>query len=232
MPGFLDPTASISRGSIYSKSFETDGALWLPFPGGAGSVFTFVGTFTTARNAQGDYTLNLTAAANSPFVVVDLDQCFEKIGADPINTALAGSNYPAGTTNFPTPVLLGTETLATDSDVHLVRGFKLMGYDVVYTLGTAALTTHTGTVLSSSLATSAAGATVTVKDAAQALGTTTSANVKITHINLVTPYVIGLNASVAGGPDLADFLEIAIVNPGTSVLKYYGVRLYYNYCIL
>lgn len=231
IPGFIDTTGFVSRASIYSKSFETDGAIWLP--AGSGSLFTpYVGAWTATRNALGDYSLNLTAAANSPIIAVNINEVFEKIGADPITAAIV-TNFPSGTSNFPAPITLGSETLATDSDVHLIRGFKLVSYDVVYTLGTASLTTHTGTIVTSKWATgAAAGAATTTKDGPAALGTTTSANNIITNRPLTTPYVLGLNVSVAGGPDQADWLEINITNPGTSVYKLYGVRLYVNYCIL
>src|SRR5690348_1672010 len=95
--GYKNFSPTIKHGPFYAKDYDSDGALWIP--AGVGSAFQgYVGTFTSARNAQGDYTLNLTAAANSPFLVLDLDILFEKLGGDPIFTSIFpnnGTNAPA-----------------------------------------------------------------------------------------------------------------------------------------
>ena len=243
MAGFIDNKPDIVRGPLYAKGYDSDGSLWLPAVGGVGGFQYFVGTFTATRAAAGDYYEALTAAANSPFVVVDLSQIFDKVGSDPLLSLLPfpgsvnASAYPmpAGmspgtmSTDPPQPYKVGSMTQS--SDLHLIRGLQLVGYDVVFSVATAALTTHTGTVYETQYDLTHAAGTVVTKDAAQALGVATGTNVQMSNTKLATPFVLGSNASVQNSVCKADYLEIAIVNPGTSVYHLYGVRLYFNYCL-
>lgn len=244
---FQNFSPQVFHGPVYARDYDSDGSLWLPAAGGAGGVFTFVGTFTAVRAAAGDYYMGLTAAANSPFVVVDLSQIFDKIGSDPL-AIMGRQGYPTGQSfNIPSFTTsranggAGATAAATgvgpikgndDYEFHVIRGVMLTGYDVVYSLATANLTTHTGTIYETTYNTSGAAGTVATKDAAQSLGVTTNANIIVSSINLATPFVLGSNASVKGTTVIADYLEIAIVNPGTSVYHIYGVRLYFDYCLL
>jgi hypothetical protein len=231
--GFADFIPSIVGGPVYSQDYDTDG--YYPINAAiGGEISFFVGTFTPTRVAQGFYTEVLTPAANSSFAVVNLTQLMEKIGADPIflqNQFLAG-----GSTHYPTPKTIAGVTSSTkvtrDFEGHIIRGVQLVAYDVIYTLATAALTTHTGTILESTYTSAASTPTVVVKDAAKALGVATSANVIITNTALTTPFVIGSNAGVLGTNEVQDFLEISIVNPGTAVYSLLGVGLYFNYDLL
>jgi len=148
---------------------------------GSGGIFVsasrmtgYVGTFTLTRNAAGNYSLNLTAAANSPFVEVPLD-----------------------------------------------RGLTLTSFDVIYSIATAALTTHTAALYRAKYTTGAAVA-MTTEQAAAAIGTATTTNLRVSNIKVASPYDVGVTT------DAADMLEIAIVNPGTAVYVLYGVMLYGN----
>lgn len=132
----------------------------------------YVGTFAMTRNAAGNYSLNLTAAANSPFIQIPLDM-----------------------------------------------GITLASFDVIFSIGTAGLTTHTAALYRNTFANGNA-ASVTTEQAAKAIGTATTTNISVVNIAVATPYDVGVTA------DAADVLEIAIVNPGTAVYDLYGVMLY------
>lgn len=174
----------------YSHKSSISGAsagVWIPPAEDIG----FVGTWTQTRNASGDYSLNLTAAANSPFLVIPLD-----------------------------------------------RGILLRSFDLAYSIGTADLTSLTVAVKRRSLT---SGAVSAVSDllAAAAIAKVQTTNIlivntvvgkaPITGAELVGP-VIAAHENVAGDPDnlpnTDEWIEIAIVNPGTSVFKFYGCWLY------
>lgn len=236
--GFKNFRPTIHHGPIYSRDFDSDGSLWLPACGGAGGIFTFVGTFTSTRNAGGDYSLNLTAAANSPIVVVDLSQIFDKVGTDPI-WVLGREAFPSATT-FTAPTPADQVAAATgvppikardDFEGHLLRGIMLTGYDLVYSIATANLSTFTGTCFRTQYDATHAAGTVTTTDAAQNLPKNTNANIQLSNTKIAVPFVVGNNASALGANSQADYIEINITNPGTSVLKLYGIRLYFCYCL-
>lgn len=146
----------------------SDGAIFV----GPEKAFGLVGTWTLARNAAGNYSLNLTAAANSPFLVIPLD-----------------------------------------------RGIQLASFDLLFSIATAALTTHTAAVYRSSIVNGAV-ATVTNPFAAAPVGTAPTTNIAVVNLALAQPFEAGVVA------DSLDYLEIAIVNPGTAVYKFYGAVLY------
>lgn len=148
--------------------FSGSGGFFVP----ASELTGFVGTFALTRNAAGDYSLNLTAAANSPFVWVPLN-----------------------------------------------KGIKLASFDVIYSLATAALTTHTAALYQTTYKNGSASSVAT-KQAAAAVGSAITTNIAVSNIPVTAPYDVGVST------DIADVLEIAIVNPGTSVYKLYGVMLY------
>ena len=234
--GFINFQPTMVHGPVYSYDYETDGSIFVP-AGASGAFTAFAGTWTATRNAGGDYSLNLTAAANSPIIACDLAWVFNKIGNDPVFTAV----YPNGATRAPaattstanggggaTAAASGVGPIKTnDSYVgHIIRGFMLIKYDVVYSIATADLTTHTGTLFQTTYATGATN-TVATKMGATAIGAAQTTNTTVSTITVTTPYIIGANVA-----DVSDFLEINITNPGTSVYKLYGINLYFDYCIL
>ena len=163
---------------------------------GPGDAFGFVGTWTLTRNAAGDYSMNLTAAANSPFLIIPIK-----------------------------------------------RGIQLHQFDVIYSIGTADLTTLTAAIYQTPYV---AGSAVSpaAKVAATNIAKVQTTNIAISRVSLpaaafLGPTAVGFydagmggldGAAAPGNPlslsDSADYVELAIVNPGTSVFKFYGVVLY------
>lgn len=142
----------------------------------------FVGTFTQTRNATGNYSLNLTAAANSPFLEM------------------------------------------------LLPPIYLASFDIAYSVATADLTTFTAAIERNTI-TSGSAAAVTELLAATNIGATQTTNIAISNIALPIPLQVGIGGLTPKSTgntttDVFDSLELAIVNPGTSVLKIYGVTLY------
>ena len=234
--GFRNRQATIYHGSVYSKDYETDGSMFIP-AGASGAFTAYTGTWTPTRNAAGDYSLNLTAASNSPIIACDLAWIFNKIGNDPIWTV----SLPNGATNAPSATVtqangggggtaaasgVGVINVSDSFSGHILRGFMLLSYDLVYSIGTADLTTLTGALYQTTY-TSGAVTSVATKMGATNIAKAQTTNVSVVNTVVTTPYVIGANAA-----DVSDFLEINITNPGTSVFKLYGVNLYFDYCIL
>jgi hypothetical protein len=114
---------------------------------------------------------------------------------------------------------------------HQIRGFELTGFDLIYTIGTANLTSLTPSLYRSVYADAVAvpattnpGGAITVNTASPLAFRST---MHVVNYTVATPFVIGNNA-----PDVDDRLELAIVDPGSSVFNFYGIFFYYNYCIL
>ena len=154
-----------------------------------------------------------TAAADSSFADVNLSSYFEKkIGTDPILT-----DSPPGK----------REDVATG--VNRIRGLEIKKLQYVYSIGTAALTTHTydlhQTTYANNVAVSVSstiGGTLT-----GTLATATQANPYVTAITIGTPYVIGANTDLIG-----DYFEVTLVFAATSAYDIYGLFVDYNYVLL
>ena len=196
-------------GNTYDAYKETDGGLFLPpsqieIPGAGG------GTWTLTRNANGQFYNALTAAAATAIISVGLNRiAFAKTGADPINPGLA---------NIP------------ETSGHDIRGVQLTGVQLLYTLGTANMTSITPAFWRNVYSDNIAVPTPTTLG-----GTLSPANFPVVQrtnmyaqtITLGTPFVVGNNAV-----GTEDVMELTIVNPGTSVFRLYGINFLFNYNIL
>lgn len=227
MPGFLDTTATVSRGSLYSKAYESDGTLFVP-----ATLMALVSSNSNAwaikRIGAANYAAQLTASGTGTFYwAIDFEWVLQKFGTDPIFNAI-NTNFPSGTTNFPSPIKLGTEALATDSDGHLIRGLQITSMDVVYQIATAAVTSHTITCDQNVWANNVAVAQTTIGGSITgSLATATQTNPYVTNLAFGTPFIAGANAV-----DTQEWFEDAIVPVTACVFTLYGVFLYYNYCLL
>jgi len=174
----------------YSRKSSISGAsAGIPVP--MQKAMGFVGTWAFTRNAAGDYSINLTAAGNSPFLVFPLD-----------------------------------------------RGIRLVSMDLAYSIGTADLTTLTAAIYRRRMVSGSLVA-ITQLLAPTAIPKAQTTNILVTNVPVgaviavgqpLHPVEIGAHENDINStdfwPDTDEWLEIAAVNPGTSVLKVYGVWLY------
>ena len=228
MPGFLDTTGTVSRGSIYSKAYETDGNIFIP-----ATDFYVTSANTNAwamtRIGAANFAYQLTASGTGTFYwALNFDQfLLQKTGTDPIFSSIV-TNFPSGTSNFPSAVKLGSETLATDSDGHLIRGVQINSFYLVYSIATAAVTSHTITSKQNTWANNVAVSQATIGGSITgSLATATQTNPYVTQLTFGTPFIAGANTNLVN-----EILEDAIVPVTTCVFTLYGAYVQFNYCLL
>lgn len=171
------------------------------------------GTWTPTRVAGGNYTELKTAGAatTNPFINLSTS----------INRVQSGSiNGPQGT--------------------EIQDGGLLTGFDLFYQITTAGLTSLTPTLYKTTLLNNAApsvnaspGGIITAVSLLTAAGTTpivggvtpvaSQTQPYAIRYQIATPYIVGANVS-----NLQDFLELAVVDPGSSVFALYGIGLLFN----
>lgn len=144
---------------------------------------TVGGTYTLTRNADGDFSLNKTAAADTTYVYASL-RPFYKTGAG--------------------------------------RGAQVKSVDVIYSIATLALTSHTPLIKSAVYANNVANAITTYGGTISgSLATATQANPYVSTLTLPTP-----TFNVSADEDVR--LQIAVVAQATSVYAFYGLVVKYQ----
>ena len=179
-------------GTAFKLAFDDQGASVFADPTWAMPVG---GTWTAARNAQGDLSLNKTAGAATTYLLISLRNMFKLV-------------MPSQGMYDPTQV----------AD----RGVKIKSVNVVYSIGTAALTTHTATFNKVVYANNAANVVSAYGGSISGtLATATQAQPYVSTLTMGTP-AFDMTA-------LANLnMEIAVVDPGTSVYKFYGVFINFD----
>lgn len=201
---------TIHEGPLASKTQERDGGLWIP----ATLWDFFTGTWTKTRGGAGIYYMEKTATNEAGQAVVPIAaHMLQKVGNDP--------NWSAG---LPAAVA----TLPLDL-AHDIRGFEIQSIDVVYFVGTAALDAHTYDAHETTFANNTAPAVVSTIGGTLSgtLVVATQAQPYVTRITFGTPYVLGANVALRN-----TVLEIAWDAAATSVLRYYGAYINYDYNLL
>jgi len=178
--------------------------IWVP--ASTNGWFFASGTWTNTRIAAGNYYQLKTAGAATTIAVVNLARAVQR----------ALSALTAISVNAP----MGSEVQA---------GGLFTGFDLVYSVGTAALTSLTPLAYQTSYVNNVAASINASPGGAISLVTLSAVPVA-TQTNpynvawqFATPYLIGANAT-----GVADFLEFSIVDPGTSVFGIYGILLKFN----
>lgn len=167
------------------------------------------GTWTPTRGAAGNYFNRKTGAAETANIAVNISRAIRRIRA--ATFALASPNLPLG--------------------AELQEGGLLTGFDLIYAIGTADLTSLTPTLYETLYANAAApvvsanpgGAILSWPTTGVATPVALQADPTkpyVAKFQLTTPYVIGRNVGL-----VSDWLELAIVDPGTSVFDFYGLLL-------
>jgi hypothetical protein len=177
-------------------------------PGTAADWIFPDGTWTLTRGAAGNYFMRKTAGAATTHPAVNIQKAIRRAVA--ATAALASVNSP-----------LGGE---------LQEGGLFTGFDLVYAIGTAALTSLAvatyNTVYVNNTApavTSPGGAVISYPTSTVALPIATQAQPYLVTLANTTPYLIGLNLGAA-----SDWIELTVVDPGTAVFDIYGVLVKMN----
>lgn len=152
------------------------------------------GTWTPTRNAQGDISWNKTAAADTTYIVYSLRDMFK-------------TYKPA-------------QGMYDDTQV-ADRGIKIKTIDVVYSIGTLALTSQTPTINKIVYSNNAANVVSTWSTFTGSLATATQANPYVSTLTLATQAF-----DVTADTDIN--IEIAVVAQATSVYKFYGLFVNYD----
>jgi hypothetical protein len=182
------------------------------FPQGARGIFIPApewafpdGTWTLTRAAAGNYYMLKTAGAATTHPAVNLQKAIKRLIA-----ALLTVNAPMGG--------------------ELQEGGIFTGFDLVYSIATAALTSITPATYetlyknaTANAVSSPGGAVLSYPTTGVAAPVATQATPYVVGFQMTTPYLIGQNLA-----DVSDWLELAVVDPGTSVFALYGAMLKFN----
>lgn len=176
-----------------------------------------------------NYSRKTSISGASAGIPIDPSQTFGFVGTWTLTREASGNYDMALTAAANSPFLV----------FPLVRGVRLLSIDFAYSIATAPLTTLTAAVKRRVMH-SGSAPTVTDLLAATALPTALAANPIVANLQVgatiapgapLMPVEVGAhendpNASSDYLPDTHEWVELAIVNPGTSVFKFYGAWLY------
>jgi hypothetical protein len=199
----------------------TDGRL---FMGPGEIVWDVAAQASVGRTAAGQWAVNHAVAANTTNFAVNVSQSVlrrtgfsEDLQEQFGGSGIAGSAGPQGR-----PDTFGSMSTAQQLQPRTafkIKGFKLLSFDVVYSIGTLALTAHTSRVDKTVYANNVAPATtVVLASAANGLATATQAQPYVTP----TP-IIAANQLYANLADQAVWIEIGVNAQATSVYSLIGI---------
>lgn len=164
------------------------------------------GTWTLTRGAAGNYFMRKTAGAATTHPVVNISRAIRRTLA----AATPSVNSP-----------LGGE---------LQEGGLFTGFNLVYAVGTAGLTSINAATYETLYANNAApvvsspgGAVISFPTSGVALPVATQAQPYLVLLANTTPYLIGQNLAT-----VSDWIELAVVDAGSSVFDLYGVLIKMN----
>lgn len=208
---------------------ELDGSARVP----AQSFQYDLGTWELNRDAAGQVGLIHVPKLEVVHAMLNLNEVFNlnKIGSDPLVSPV-GAEYWSG---YSDPSSLpgggggGSAGVAGTGGGHYFRGIQISGFDLIYTISTAALTSASVATYRTLWANNAAPVT-TATPGGVITGThavATQANPYLSLFTFATPYVLGNNVA-----DNDDWLEITISFAATSGYEFYGANVYYNYVLL
>jgi hypothetical protein len=183
------------------------------------------GTWAYTRDTVGVYGLSHVAAAETVHGVLNLNRVlYNKIGKDPWVSPV-GAEYWSGYADASSLPGGGGSALLP----HYFRGVQISGFDLIYSIGTLALTS--GGVVASRATFKNNTATVVATAPGGAItgthATATQTNPYVTAFTFATPYILGNNLA-----DVEDTLEFTWVFQATSVFELYGANIYFNYVLL
>jgi len=199
----------------------TDGE-WFLGPGEI--VWDVAAQAAIARAAAGQWSVAHVVAANTTNFAVNLTQAILRrsgFGED-LQEQFGGSGIPGSAEYQGRPDTLASMATGqpiTPRTAFKVKGFKLIEFDVIYTIGTAALTTHTCRVDQTQYVNNLAPATtVVLASAANGLATATQAQPYVTTVVLPVAQQIYRTLN-----DLAFWVEVQANAAATTVYNLIGI---------
>lgn len=198
-----------------------------------GRVFLGVGDFVwdvlaqaaVARNAAGNWSINHVAAANTTNYAANLTNALIRrtgFGED-LQEQFGGTGIPASAQPQVyrpdvIPAMAGLQQITPRTALKL-KGLKLLSFDVIYLITTAALVAHTCRVDQANFVNNVAIApTVVLASAANGLATATQANPYVTNVPLLAAQQIYRNSV-----DSELWIEISAQTGATTVYQLWGV---------
>ena len=211
----------------------TDGRIFIGPGDIAVDVVAQVSAVSGTRNAAADWSINHVAAANTTNYAFNLTNVIlrrsgfgEDIQEQFGGTGIPGSAQPQVYRPDVIPSMNTAQQLQPRTALK-VKGIKLLSFDVIYLITTAALVAHTCRVDQTVYVNNVAKAiTAVLATGANGLQTATQANPYVTNVALGAAqqiYRVGLDTQV--------WVEIASQTAATSVYQLYGVDclVEYNY---
>jgi hypothetical protein len=199
----------------------TDGRVFL----GVGDlVWDVLAQAAIARNAPGNWSINHVAAANTTNFAGNLTNALirrtgfgEDLQEQFGGTAIPGSAQVQVYRPDVIPSMNTAQQLQPRTALK-IKGLKLLGFDVVYLITTAALVAHTCRVDQANFVNNVALApTVVLASGANGLQTATQANPYVTNVPLTAPQQIYRNSV-----DSELWIEVSVQAAATSVYNLYG----------
>jgi hypothetical protein len=199
----------------------TDGRVFL----GVGDlVWDVLAQAAITRNAAGNWSINHVAAANTTNFACNLTNAIMRrtgFGED-LQEQFGGTGIP-GSAQVQVyrpdviPAMAAAQQLQPRTALK-VKGIKLLSFDVIYFIGTAALTAHTCRVDQANFVNNVALApTVVLASGANGLATATQANPYVTNVPLLAAQQIYRNSV-----DSELWIEVSVQAAATSVYNLYG----------
>jgi hypothetical protein len=229
-----------TQGAYYADTAHSGGWIFYDAMELASTVFlagTASANMVLTRNAQGDYSLNRTAAGAEAYIAVqglmDLKRLVEgssNVGSSFVNgslmpfqeqfgTSAGAAGYPAGAPGIPP---FSGNTQLTQPTAQPAKGVSITDVVAVYTVGVASLTSASLALVRSTFANNAAIVTATPAISATALPLTAQAN----------PYVVtrAVTAPTFETADLSDIsVEFAYTMANTGTFRLYGMGIHVNF---
>lgn len=181
------------------------GTMGIFVPAATGEWIFPNGTWTLTRGAAGNYFQRKTAGAATTNPAVNISKAIARALAAP--PVAASVNAPQG--------------------AEVQQGGLFTGFDLVYAIGTAGLTSLTPALYETAYAnnvapavTSPGGAILSFPTSGVAVPVATQTQPYDFKFQLTTPYLVAQNLT-----DTSDWLELAVVDAGSSVFDLYGVFL-------
>lgn len=200
----------------------TDGRIFL---GPGEIVWDIAAQAAIARTAAGQWAVSHVAAANTTNYAVNVTQAIlRRLGfVEDIQAQFGGAGIPGSADFQGRPDTIGAMSAAQPIQPRTafkLKGFKLLSFDVIYSIGTLALNAHTCRVDQTVYVNNVAPATtVVLASAANGLATATQANPYVTNVPLAANQQIYRNIA-----DTALWIEIASNAQATSVYSLIGIE--------
>jgi hypothetical protein len=186
------------------------------------------GTISFSRINPADYSIHFAVSTTGTIAINVTNQILRRLGFfEDLQEQFGGAGI-AGSAEYQgrpdTLASMATGQPITPRTAFKIKGFKLNSYDVIYTVGTANITTLTTRVDQIQYVNGAAvpAATSVLASGANGLAVAFGANTYITNVAVPTPAYSNLADQVL-------WVEFSAATPGTGTFDLRGIDLYFEY---